>query len=84
MVEPQGRARGGHGHDVAPTLTDSDSAKTALDRIVIELDTAVVQKVTEGRPAGKGVPDRVREATAARNATKLRLEPTLHRLDQGP
>src|SRR6516225_2326029 len=54
----------------------------ALDRIVIELDTAVVQEVTEGRPAGKGVPDRVREATAARNAAKLRLEPRLHRLDK--
>src|SRR5262249_38020979 len=61
-----------------------DGSDRALDRIVVELDTAVVQEMTEGRPAGKGVPDRVGEATAARNATKLRLEPRLHRLHQGP
>jgi hypothetical protein len=38
VVEPQGRARGGHGRDVEPVLTDRDSAKTALDRIVIPQD----------------------------------------------
>jgi hypothetical protein len=37
-VEPQGRARGGHGRDVEPMLTDPGSAKTALDRIVIPQD----------------------------------------------
>jgi hypothetical protein len=36
VVEPQGRARGGR--DVEPVLTDRDSAKTALDRIVIPQD----------------------------------------------
>src|SRR5258708_19604408 len=64
---------------LAPQRHGSDRA---LDGIVVELDTAVVQEVTEGRPAGKGVTDRVGEATAARNATKLRLEPRLHRLDK--
>src|SRR5438445_5840280 len=59
-----------------------DGPDRAFDGIVVELDTTVVQKMTECRPAGKGVPDRVGEATAARNATKLRLEPRLHRLDQ--
>jgi hypothetical protein len=39
MVEPHGRVRGGRGRDVEPTLTDPDSAKTALDRIVIPQDT---------------------------------------------
>ncbi|HEY2211572.1 MAG TPA: L,D-transpeptidase family protein [Bradyrhizobium sp.] len=37
-VEPQGRARGGHGRDVEPMLTDPGSAKAALDRIVIPQD----------------------------------------------
>src|SRR6267142_15056 len=38
VVEPQGRARGGHGRDVEPVLTDPGSAKSALDRIVIPQD----------------------------------------------
>jgi hypothetical protein len=38
VVEPQGRASGGHGRDVEPTPTDPGSAKTALDRIVIPQD----------------------------------------------
>ena len=54
-----------------------DGPDRAFDRIVVELDTAVVQEMTEGRPAGKGVTDSLGEATAARNATKLRLEPRL-------
>jgi hypothetical protein len=36
VVEPQGRARGGR--DVEPVPADRDSAKTALDRIVIPQD----------------------------------------------
>jgi hypothetical protein len=42
-----------------------DGSDCALDRIVVELDTAVVQEMTKGRPAGKGVTDRVGEAAAA-------------------
>src|SRR6202035_2371706 len=38
VVEPPGRARGGHGRDVEPMPTDPGSAKTALDRIVIPSD----------------------------------------------
>jgi hypothetical protein len=37
-VEPHGRARGGSGRGVEPMLTDPDSAKAALDRIVIPQD----------------------------------------------
>src|SRR5690349_6452221 len=66
---------------LAPQRHGSDGT---FDGIVVELDTAVVQEMTEGRPAGKGVADRVAEATAARNTTKLRLEPRLHRLDKRP
>jgi hypothetical protein len=38
VVEPQGQARVGHGRDAGPMPTDPDSAKTALDRIVIPQD----------------------------------------------
>jgi hypothetical protein len=37
-IEPQGRARGGSGRDVEPMQTDPDSAKAALDRVVIPQD----------------------------------------------
>jgi hypothetical protein len=37
-LESQGRARGDHGRNVEPTLTDTGSAKSALDRIVIPQD----------------------------------------------
>jgi hypothetical protein len=37
-VASQGRIGGGHGRDVEPTPTDPDSAKSALDRIVIPQD----------------------------------------------
>jgi L,D-transpeptidase catalytic domain len=37
-VEPPGRARGSNGRDVEPMPTDPDSAKAALDRIVIPQD----------------------------------------------
>jgi hypothetical protein len=61
-----------------------DGSDRAFDGIVVELDTAVVQEMTEGRPAGKGVTDRVGQTPAARNATELRLEPRLHCLDERP
>src|SRR6202035_3031902 len=38
VVEPPERARGGHGRDVEPMLTDPGSAKAALDRVVIPQD----------------------------------------------
>jgi hypothetical protein len=37
-IEPHGRARGVRGRDVEPMQTDPDSAKAALDRIVIPQD----------------------------------------------
>jgi hypothetical protein len=37
-IEPRGRVRGGSGRDVEPIPTDPDSAKAALDRIVIPQD----------------------------------------------
>jgi hypothetical protein len=61
-----------------------DGSDRAFDGIVAELDTAVVQEMAEGRPAGEGVTDRFGEAPTARNTTQLRLEPRLHRLDQRP
>src|SRR5258707_13493010 len=52
-----------------------DGSDRALDRIVVELDTAVLQEMTEGRPAGKGIADRFGKTTAARNAANLGLRP---------
>src|ERR1700758_4532611 len=63
--------------------TKRDGADRTFDRIVVEVDTAIVQETAEGWPAGKGVTDRFGEATAARDATKLHLEPGLYRLDEG-
>jgi hypothetical protein len=37
-VEPHGRVTAGSGRDIEPMLTEPDSAKTALDRIVIPQD----------------------------------------------
>jgi hypothetical protein len=37
-IEPYGRVRGGSGRDVEPMPTDPDSAKAALDRIIIPQD----------------------------------------------
>jgi L,D-transpeptidase catalytic domain len=37
-IEPHGRGRGGSGRDLEPMPTDPDSAKAALDRIVIPQD----------------------------------------------
>jgi hypothetical protein len=39
VVEPQGRARGRIGQAIEPITTDTESAKAALDRIVIPQDT---------------------------------------------
>jgi hypothetical protein len=38
VVEPQGRGRAGREQAIEPTVTDQDSAKAALDRIVIPQD----------------------------------------------
>jgi hypothetical protein len=38
VVEPKDRARGSHARDVEPPPTDPDSARSALDRIVIPQD----------------------------------------------
>src|SRR5262249_3913095 len=46
--------------------------------------TAIVQKTAEGWPAGERVADRLSEAPAAGNATKLHLKPGLHRLEERP
>src|SRR5437588_9550657 len=61
-----------------------DGSDRAFDRIVVELDTAIVQEAAQRWPAREGILDRSGEAAAARNATKLRLEPRPHSLDKRP
>jgi hypothetical protein len=40
VEEPQGRGRGGRGQVIEPTATESETAKFALDRIVIPQDAS--------------------------------------------
>src|SRR5205814_10106622 len=63
---------------------ERDGSDRTLDRIVVKVDTAVGQETAEGWPAGEGVTDCLGETAAARDATKLHLEPGLHRLDERP
>src|SRR5437588_2723112 len=89
--------RGDEGTDGRPTLSATvgageqmvlapkrDGPDRAFDRIVVELDTAIVQEAAQRWPACEGVLDRSGEAAAARNATKLHLEPRPHCLDKQP
>ncbi len=61
---------------------ERDRSDGTLDRIVVEIDAAIVQEATKGRPAGESVTDRLGQAAAARDATKLHPEPGFHSLDQ--
>src|SRR5262245_38988838 len=61
-----------------------DASDRTLDWTVVEIDTAIVQEAAERWPAREGITDRLGEAAAARNATKLRLEPRLHGFDERP
>ena len=63
---------------------ERDRPDGALDRVVVELDAAVVEEAAERCPAGQGVADRLGQGAAAGDATELRLEPGLHRLDERP
>jgi hypothetical protein len=70
--------RGNEGTDGGPSLSPTigpgeqmvltpqcDGSDRAFDGIVVELDTAVVQEMTEGPPAREGVTDRVGETVKA-------------------
>src|SRR5438034_8290875 len=61
-----------------------DGSDRTFNRIVVEVDTAIVQETAEGWPAGEGVADCLGETAAARDAAKLHLEPGLHRFDERP
>src|SRR5258708_2800194 len=60
---------------LAPKREGSDRARA---RMVVEIDPTVLQEMTGGRPVGEGIADRFGKTTAARNATKLGLDPTPH------
>jgi hypothetical protein len=63
---------------------ERDGSDGALDRIVVEFDTAVIEEAGEGRPAGERVADGLGEGAGGWNAAKLDLEPGLHHLDERP
>ena len=53
-----------------------------FDGVVIKLDAAVIEEPAKRSPAGEGVSDRIRNATAGWETGELGLEPDLHRGDQ--
>ena len=67
--------------DFAP---ERDGPDGALDRIVVEFDTAVIKESGEGWPACKCVAYGLGEGAGGWNAAKLHLEPGLHHLDERP
>src|SRR4029077_18995780 len=63
---------------------ECDRPDRAFDRIVVEIDTAIVEEARELVPAGEGVADRFGQGAAAWDAGKLGLQPRLHDIDQPP
>jgi hypothetical protein len=59
-----------------------DGSNGALDRVVVELDTTVIEEAGEGGPAPERVADSLGEGAGGWNAAKLHLEPKLHQLDE--
>src|SRR5262249_52989362 len=80
---PAGAAAVGASEQVI-LATERDGSDRALDWVVVEIDTSIVQKTAEGRPAGERIAYRLSEAAAAGDAAKLPLKPGLHRLDERP
>jgi hypothetical protein len=53
---------------------ERDGPDGALDRVVVEFDTAVIEEAREGWPAREGVADGLGEGAGRWNAAKLPLE----------
>ena len=64
--------------------SERDGSDGALDRVVVELDTTVIEEAGEGGPAPECVADGLGEGAGGRNAAKLPLEPGLHQLGERP
>ena len=63
---------------------ERDGPDGALDRVVVELDAAIVEEAGEGWPARERVADGLGEGAGGWNAAKLHLEPRLHHVDEWP
>ena len=63
---------------------ECDGPDGALDRIVVELDAAVIEEAGEGGPARERIADGLGEGAGGWNAAKLHLEPGLHHVDEWP
>src|SRR6516165_7741846 len=61
---------------------ERDRSDGALDRVVIELDAAVIEKAGERHPSGERVADRLSQPAVPGNSAELLFEPDLHRRDQ--
>src|SRR3979490_1840543 len=63
---------------------ERDGPDGALDRIVVEFDTAVIEEAGKGGPARRRITNGRGEGAGGWNAAKLHLEPRLHHLDERP
>ena len=71
--------------DWLPFAPERDGPDGALDRVVVEFDTAVIEEAREGWPARERVADGLGEGTGRwKAAAKLPLEPRLHHFDERP
>jgi hypothetical protein len=59
-----------------------DGPDGTFDRVVVDLETPIVEEVAEGAPTGKRIADRIRQSTAGWDAVEFGLEPDLHRVDE--
>ena len=50
----------------------------AFDRVVVELDTSVIEEPAQRRPARERIADGVGQSATVRDAAKLGLEPGFH------
>ena len=63
---------------------ERDGPDGALDRVVVEFDTAVIEEAGEGWPARERVADGLGEGAGRWHAAKLHLKPRLHHVDEWP
>jgi len=62
---------------------ERDGPNGSFDRVVIELDAAILEETCECRPANQGIADRIRQPAPRRQALQLTFEPWLQGVDDG-
>lgn len=62
--------------------TERDWTDGPFDRVVVEVNPAVVEEAAERRPAGEGVADGLGKSAATRDPGELALQPWFHGIDK--